>query len=139
VVHCAEQAVGIRRKVDSNNFGRLIGDDIKETRVLMSESVVILAPDRGCKQDVERSNLLSPGNFCALLEPLCVLVDHRVNNVNKRLVTVEQTCEVGVQLAYFHVREWYTTIRPTQRSLICWVLAYGIYTLAYSPCLPESR
>jgi hypothetical protein len=57
----------------------------------MSESIVILAPDGRSEQDVERSNLLSPFDFEALLDPLAVLVDHGVDDVNKGLITVEQT------------------------------------------------
>ncbi|KAG9954467.1 D-xylulose 5-phosphate/D-fructose 6-phosphate phosphoketolase, partial [Aureobasidium melanogenum] len=72
VVHSAEKAVGIRRKVDTDNFRRLVGNNIEETGVLVSEAIVVLAPDGGGKQDVERGNFLSPRHLVALLEPLCV-------------------------------------------------------------------
>lgn len=42
-----EQTVAIRRKVDADNFGALVRDDIKETRVLVSETIVVLTPDNG--------------------------------------------------------------------------------------------
>lgn len=46
---------------------------------------------RHLQQNVERSNLLSPLDFEALLNPFTVLVDHGVNDVDERLVAVEQT------------------------------------------------
>jgi hypothetical protein len=57
----------------------------------MSKSVVVLAPDGSYKQDVKRSNLLSLRNFCRLLEPLYVLVNHRVDDVNEGLVAIKET------------------------------------------------
>lgn len=39
----------------------------------MSESVVILAPDHGSEQDVKGSDLRTPLNFQALLNPFAVL------------------------------------------------------------------
>jgi hypothetical protein len=41
VVHCAEQAVRIRWKVDADDFGRLVYDDREEAGILVSEAVVI--------------------------------------------------------------------------------------------------
>ena len=56
----------------------------------MGESIVVLSPHSGRKEDVERGHLLSPFNFKALLDPLAVLVHHAVDDMNERLVTVEQ-------------------------------------------------
>lgn len=68
-----EKTVAIRWKIDADNFRALVADHIKETGVLMSESVVILAPDHGGEQDVERSDLRTPLNLQALLNPFAVL------------------------------------------------------------------
>jgi hypothetical protein len=91
VVHCREQAVGVWWEVDTDNLGTLVRHYVEEAWVLMCESVMILSPDSRSKQNVERSNLLSPFDFETLLNPLAVLVDHGVNDVNERLVAVEQT------------------------------------------------
>ena len=45
MVRHAEQAVGIGRQVDASDFRALVADYIQKARVLMSETVVILAPD----------------------------------------------------------------------------------------------
>jgi hypothetical protein len=95
VVHRREQTVGIRWKINANNFRALVGDDVKEAGVLVSETIVILSPDSGCEEDVERSNLLSPFDFETLLDPLAVLVDHGIDDVDERLVAVEQAMSPG--------------------------------------------
>jgi hypothetical protein len=103
-----EQAISIRRKVDADNLGTLVGNDIKEARILVSETIVVLTPDNGSQENVEGSNLGTPLNLETLLNPFAVLetqsvrvtshdeyitylVDHRVNNMDERLVAVEQT------------------------------------------------
>lgn len=99
VVHCREQAVGVWWEVDTDNLGTLVRHYVEEAWVLMRESVMILSPDSRSKQNVERSNLLSPFDFETLLNPLAVLVDHGVNDVNERLVAVEQTVPSGENVA----------------------------------------
>lgn len=49
-----------------------------------------LTPDGAGQQDVERRHGLSPRYLQGLLDPLGVLVDHRVDDVHERLVRVEQ-------------------------------------------------
>lgn len=44
VVHCTEQTVSIWWEVNPDNLGRLVGDNVEETRVLVSEAVVVLTP-----------------------------------------------------------------------------------------------
>jgi hypothetical protein len=68
-----EQTVTIRRKVDADNFRALVGDDIKETGVLVSETIVVLTPDNGSQENVEGGNLSTPLNLKTLLNPLAVL------------------------------------------------------------------
>ena len=45
VVHCAEESVGVWREVDTDNFRTLVRHYVEESRVLVSESVVILSPN----------------------------------------------------------------------------------------------
>jgi len=73
---------------------------LQETRILVSETVVVLSPDCRCEKDVERGNLLSPFYLQTLLDPLAVLVDHGVDNVDERLVAVEQTMSTGENVAF---------------------------------------
>ena len=68
-----KQAVSIGRKIDSNNFGTLVGNYIQEARVLVGEAVVVLSPDNGCQEDVEGGNPDTPLHLETLFEPLAVL------------------------------------------------------------------
>ena len=45
VVHDGQQAIRVRRKIDSHNIGFLVHDMIDKTRILMAEPVMILPPD----------------------------------------------------------------------------------------------
>lgn len=75
----------------------------------MSKAVVVLSPNNGCQEDVERGDLDAPLHLETLFEPLAVLsnivsnsqdrhqgsflthlVDHGVDDVDKRLVAVQQ-------------------------------------------------
>jgi len=67
---------------------------------LMREAVVVLPPDSRSKEDVERRDLLSPLDFEALLNPLAVLVYHRVNDVNEWLVAVEKAVSSRENVAF---------------------------------------
>jgi len=65
----------------------------------VSKAVVVLTPDGRGKKDVERCNRFSPRYFIALLEPLAVLIDHTVDDVNERLVAVEHTVTSSEEIA----------------------------------------
>jgi hypothetical protein len=74
---------------------------IMETnRVLVRKTVVILTPDCGCEQNVERSDLLPPFDLEALLDPLAVLIDHGVNDVDEGLIAVEQAMSPRKDVAF---------------------------------------
>ncbi len=53
VVADPEQCVGIRRQVDADDIGLLVGDEIDEARILVGEAVVVLPPDMRGEQVVE--------------------------------------------------------------------------------------
>ena len=91
VVHGREKAVGVGRQVNAHDVRALVRHDVKETRILVCKAIVVLSPDGRCEEDVEGCDLLPPLNLKTLLDPLAVLVDHAVNDVNERLVAVEQT------------------------------------------------
>ena len=42
-----EQCIGVGRKIDADNIGLLVDDEIDEARILMAEAVMVLAPDMG--------------------------------------------------------------------------------------------
>src|SRR5271165_6285448 len=73
---------------------------IDEARILVGKTIVILAPDMRTQQVVERCNLAPPGESRGDLQPLGVLIEHRINDVNERLVAVEQPVSSGEQVAF---------------------------------------
>jgi hypothetical protein len=99
VVGHRQQAVGIRRQVHPDDFCFLVDHVVDETGILVGEAVVVLAPDMGGQQVVQRGQRPPPGNLGGGLEPLGVLVEHRVHQVNERLVAVEHAMPPGQKVS----------------------------------------
>jgi hypothetical protein len=59
-----------------------------------------LTPHRAGEQDVERGHGLTPGHLKTLLDPLGVLIDHRVDDVHERLVAVEKSVATRKDVAF---------------------------------------
>ncbi len=57
VVHHRQQTVCVRRKVNADNLGFLVHDVVDKTGILVREAVVILPPDMGREQVVQRGDL----------------------------------------------------------------------------------
>src|SRR5262245_8564636 len=66
----------------------------------MAETVVVLPPDVRRQEIVKGSDRPAPGNMLADLEPLGVLVEHRVDEVDEGLVAVEEAVPAGEQVAF---------------------------------------
>ena len=73
---------------------------VEETGILVREAVVILLPDMGGEQIVQRSDLPAPGQFQCYLQPLGVLAEHRVDDANEGLIAVEQPMPSGEQISF---------------------------------------
>ena len=128
VVHHRQQAVGIRRKVNTHDLGLLVHDVVDETGILVREAVVILAPDMRGQQVVKRGDLPPPRQVRRDLQPLGVLVEHRIDDVDERLVAVEEPMPPGEQVAlepalalvlaehFHHASGWAREIRRSARS-----------------------
>ena len=99
VVVGGQQGVGVRRQIDPHHLGALVDHVVDEPRILMAEPVVVLAPDMAGQQVIEAGDRPSPRNVVGDLEPLGVLVDHRVDDVDEGLVAVEQPVPPGQQVA----------------------------------------
>ena len=65
----------------------------------MREAVVVLAPDVGGQQVVERGDRRAPRDAPGYLQPLGVLVEHRVDDVDEGLVAREEAVPSGEQIA----------------------------------------
>src|SRR5437588_3981495 len=91
-----KQAIRVRRQINADDFCLLVDDVIYEPWVLMTEAVVVLPPDVRGEQIVERSDGTPPGDVSRRLQPLGVLIKHRINDVYEGFITVEEavtTCE----------------------------------------------
>ena len=72
---------------------------VDEAGVLVAEAVVVLAPDVAGQQVVQARDRTAPRDLVGDLQPLGVLVEHRVDDVDERLVAVEQAVPAGQQVA----------------------------------------
>ena len=94
-----EQAVGVGRQIDADDLGFLVDDVVDEPRVLVAEAVVILAPDMARQEVIQRANRPSPGDVIAHLQPLGVLIKHRIDDVDERFIAREKTVPAGQEIA----------------------------------------
>ena len=65
----------------------------------MREAVVVLAPDVRAQEVVERRDRPAPRDVARHLQPLRVLVEHRVDDVDERLVAVEEAVPAREEIA----------------------------------------
>ena len=95
-----EQGIGVRRKINAHDIGLLVGDKIDEARILVAEAVVILLPDVRGQEVVQRRDRPPPWDVPRRLQPLRVLIEHGVDDVDERLVAGEEAVAPGEQIAF---------------------------------------
>ena len=100
VVRHREQRIGVRRQIDADDLGLLVDHMVDETRVLVAEAVMVLPPDVTGEEIVQGRDRPSPFYVIAHLQPLGVLVEHRIDNVDERLVAGEKAVAAGQQIAF---------------------------------------
>ena len=100
VIGHRQQRVGVRRQVDADDLGLLVDDVVDEAGILVAEAVVVLPPDVRAEEVVERGDRPPPGDVVAHLEPLGVLVEHRIDDVDERLVAREEAVPARQQIAF---------------------------------------
>ena len=93
-----QQRVGVRRQVHPHDVGALVHHVVDEARVLVGEPVVVLPPDVTGQQVVQARDRPPPRDVVGHLEPLGVLIEHRIDDVDERLVAVEQPVPAGQQV-----------------------------------------
>jgi hypothetical protein len=98
VIHDAQQAIRIGWQVDPDDLGLLVYRMIDEPRVLMGEAIMILAPDVARQKVVQRGDGSPPREAPRDLQPLRVLVEHRIDDVRECFVGVEDTMTAGQQV-----------------------------------------
>src|SRR5436190_2152865 len=79
VVDDGEQRVRVGRQVDAHDVGLLVDDVVDEAGILVAEAVVVLPPDVRRQEIVERGDGTPPRDVPRGLQPLRVLVEHRVD------------------------------------------------------------
>src|SRR4029077_258899 len=94
-----EQAISIRRQVHTNHISFFVDYKIDEPGVLMSKSVVVLPPHMRGKQIVQRRDGTPPFYVTRDFQPLSVLVEHRIDDVNESFVTGKETVTAGEQVS----------------------------------------
>ena len=99
VVGDREQRVRVRWKIDAHDLGALVRHVVEEARILMAEAIVVLPPDVRGEQVVQRGDRLAPRDMPSRLQPLRVLIEHRVYEVNERLIAGEEAVSAGEQIA----------------------------------------
>src|SRR5204863_8639764 len=68
--------------------------------ILVGEAVMVLPPDMRCEQIIQGSYRAPPRQLPRDLEPLGVLVEHRIDDVDKGLIAREQAVASGQQIAF---------------------------------------
>jgi hypothetical protein len=95
-----QQRVGIGRKVDADDVGLLVGDEIDEAGVLVAEAVMVLAPDMRGQEIVERGDRAAPRQRARYLQPFGVLVEHGIDDVDEGFIAGEEPVPAGEQVAF---------------------------------------
>src|SRR5512140_1423596 len=85
-----KERVRVRRKINADDLCFLVYNVIDEPRILVADSVVILPPDVGRQEIIERGDGSTPWYCVSRLPPLLMLIEHRVDDVDKRLVAGKQ-------------------------------------------------
>ena len=97
-----QQAIGIRRQINSDHFGFFVGHMINKPRALMRKSIVILPPHMGHQKIIEWGNGSSvPGDLGSRhFHPLGMLVEHRIDKVNECFIAGEKSVTSSQQIAF---------------------------------------
>src|SRR5690348_17784333 len=66
----------------------------------MRKAVVVLPPYMGSQQVIQRCNWPTPLDVTSNLQPLRVLVEHRVDDVDEGFVTRKEAMTAGQQVAF---------------------------------------
>src|SRR5262249_3854200 len=97
-----QQTVDVGWKVDASYFGPFVSDYVDKSRILMSEAVVILPPDRRGDKQIERCDVASPGQVVTDRQPLCVLIEHGVDDMRESLVGGKEAMPPGENITLQH-------------------------------------
>ena len=83
VISHGQKAIDIRWQINTCDVRTFVGDQVEKARILMAETVVILAPHRGSDQQVQGGHWSPPRNLATFLQPFGMLIEHRIDHVHK--------------------------------------------------------
>ena len=100
VIRHPQQSVGVGRQIDPHELRLLVQHVVDEPGILMTEAIMLLPPDMGRQQIVQGCDWPAPGHRRGVLQPFGMLVEHRIDDVDERLVAIEQSVPAGQQIAF---------------------------------------
>src|SRR5580700_8572929 len=101
MIRHAQQAVCIRRQVNADYVGALVGHDVKKSRILMSESIVVLPPYKRRDEEIEGRYRSAPAQFFfRLFQPFGVLVEHGIDHVHESFIRGEETVAASEHVTF---------------------------------------
>ena len=95
-----KQRIRVRRKIHPHDIRFLVDHVIDEPWILMREAVVILPPYVRRQQVVQRSDRTPPLNIPGHLQPLGMLVEHGIDNVDEGLIARKEAVPPREQVAF---------------------------------------
>src|SRR5664279_3800840 len=95
-----QQAVRIWRQIDPHYLGFLVRDMIDESGILVRKAIMVLSPDVRSEQIIQRSDRLTPRNLPGYLQPLRVLIEHRIDDMNEGFLAREQAMASRKQIPF---------------------------------------
>ena len=96
-----QQRVRIGWQIDPDHTGFLVDDMIDKTGILMGKAVMILSPDMRGQQIVQRCYRTAPGDLIVgYLQPFCMLIEHRINDMDKGLIAGKKSMTSGQQISF---------------------------------------
>src|ERR1700759_4682311 len=95
-----EQAICVGGQVHPNYICFFVDDVIDESWILMSEAVVVLPPNMRSAEISKRRDRPPPLDIARDLQPLGMLIKHRIHDVDEGFVTRKKSVPSGEKVSF---------------------------------------
>src|SRR6476661_3409995 len=95
-----QEGIRIGWEIDPDHLGLFIDYMVDEPRILVAETVVILPPDMRGQEIIQRRYRSPPGNVAADLQPFGMLIEHRIDDMDKGFITGEHAMAARQEIAF---------------------------------------